>query len=91
MEKLPAGWTVERIRAMGVSDVCLVEQDIGVLEHGVDDLLELEPEVIINCGGLYLVLDRGDGEWHMGQMDGDETIVCWASYGADLERAIRAL
>ncbi len=53
---------------------------------------ELKAEVIINFNGMCLVRAAGESAWWMGQLhDGDKSIVCWGQYGADLERAIRAL
>lgn len=90
--ELPSGWTIQRIRDMGVREVRLLPvEDRDVFEQGVDDYVQLDPTVIIDCGGLYLVHDRGDGMWHMGDVEDDGTIVCWAGYGQDLADAIRAL
>ncbi len=91
VSQLPDGWSLERIREMGVREVRLLSNKCYVVEDRVDDLVELDPACIIDCGGLQLLLDRADGEWHMGSMDDDGAIWCWGSYGADLAEAIRAL
>ncbi len=50
----------------------------------------LDPIVIIDCGGLCLVLDT-DGDWYMGQSDGEQVVRCWASYGPELASALANL
>jgi hypothetical protein len=56
------------------------------------DLEEMEPECIISFSGLCLVRVKGDDGWYMGELDKqDGFIVCWGSYGPDLERAIGSL
>ncbi|MFJ5829459.1 hypothetical protein [Streptomyces sp. NPDC093089] len=47
------------------------------------------PAVILSFHELCLVQD--DDEWFMGQLDGDGSVTCWASYGSDLAEAIRSL
>ncbi|MCX4721590.1 hypothetical protein OG818_38435 [Streptomyces virginiae] len=49
----------------------------------------LHPDVILAFHQLCLV--RDDGEWFMGQLDDDGSVICWASYGSDLAEAIRSL
>ena len=44
---------------------------------------QIDPSVLIECGGLILVLDSAN-DWLMGQQGDDGTVVCWASYGTDL-------
>ncbi len=49
----------------------------------------LRPEVILAFHELCLV--QHDGEWFMGQLDDAGSVICWASYGADLAEAICSL
>ena len=88
---LPDGWTLDRIRRMGVKNPRLMPLDTIVLEDRVDDLVELTPVSIVDCGGLCLVLDADDGKWHMGTAGDDGQILCWVSCGSDLAAAIKAL
>jgi hypothetical protein len=89
---LPEGWTLQRIRDLGVREVRLLDPEGRyVVEDCIDDYVQLDPTVIIDCGGLCLVHDRDDGHWHMGQEDDDGTIVCWGGYGTDLGDAIAGL
>ena len=76
---------------MGIAQPKMVSRSVDVVEHGISDLLELEPMAILDTGGLCLVLDRNDHHWHMGQWDDENTIVCWGAYGTDLEEAINHL
>ena len=90
-DRLPAGWSLERIKDMGIAAPELVTRPVTVMEYGVDDVFELSARVILDLGGLCLVLCDIEEDWHMGQWDDATTIVCWASYGTDLEYAINAL
>ncbi|MFB7338714.1 hypothetical protein ACFCZ6_01480 [Streptomyces hydrogenans] len=56
---------------------------------GQDDYEPLRPNVMLAFHELCLV--RDDGEWFMGQLDDDGSVICWASYGSDLAEAIRSL
>lgn len=88
---LPEGWDLDRVRAVGGlrDEPALLPVATYVVEEGIDDLVELSPKAILDCGGLYLVLDFAG--WHMGHMDADDgSIVCWACYG-DLATALRGL
>ncbi|MEV5828181.1 hypothetical protein AB0L25_21750 [Spirillospora sp. NPDC052242] len=38
-----------------------------------------------------LCLVHADGEWLMGGVGGDGSVLCWASYGDDLYEALRGL
>ena len=92
MAELPEGWTLQRIRDLGVRDVELLSiEGRDVFEDRVTDYVQLDPTVIVDCGGLCLVQDQSDGMWHMGQAENDGTIVCWGAYGEDLADAIAAL
>lgn len=91
VDELPEGWTIDRIKAMGVATASLVSSTTYAVEDGVTDLIELSPTVIVDCGDQYLVHDETDNLWHMGQMDDDGTIWCWGAYGEDLGDAINGL
>jgi hypothetical protein len=68
----------------------LSPERLVVLEgHGSTDYIALQPEIIISFHELCLA--SADGEWFMGSLDADGSVVCWASYGSDLEEAIRGL
>ncbi len=90
--RLPEGWTLERIKDMGIAAPAIVTRPVNVLEDLADGLVELDPMVILDLGGGYCLalIDDSDG-WHMGQWTAADTIVCWGSYGPDLEYAINAL
>ncbi|MCP4963594.1 MAG: hypothetical protein GY925_30535 [Actinomycetia bacterium] len=90
-DRLPGGWTLERVKDMGIAAPALVTRPVTVLEYGVDDVFELVPKVILDLGGMCLVLSDEWGDWHMGQWDDANTIACWGSYETDLEYAIIAL
>jgi hypothetical protein len=56
----------------------------------------LRPEIILywpddRGNGYCLVREIDDEEWCMGVMQADGSVYCWATYGTDLGRAIRAL
>ncbi|MFD5421779.1 hypothetical protein ACFWJT_27560 [Streptomyces sp. NPDC127069] len=90
--ELPAGWTMERVRALSgdPSAVSLSFDRLVVLEvAGQGDYEPLRPDVILAFHDLCLV--RDDGEWFMGQLDDDGSVICWASYGSDVAEAIRGL
>ncbi|MFC6599306.1 hypothetical protein [Kitasatospora paranensis] len=89
---LPDGWTIERVRsASGDSEAALLslERLVVVEESGLADYTPLRPDVVLSFHGLCLV--RADGDWFMGQLDIDGSIICWASCGPDLGEAIRGL
>ncbi|MFJ9939867.1 hypothetical protein [Streptomyces erythrochromogenes] len=89
---LPAGWTIERVRALsGDPSATPIDSDrlVVVEVAGQEGYEPLQPDVILAFHGLCLV--RDDGEWFMGQLDADGSVVCWASYGSDLAEAIRSL
>ncbi|MFD5323282.1 hypothetical protein [Streptomyces sp. NPDC127092] len=56
---------------------------------GHDDYEPLRPDAILAFHELCLV--RDDGEWFMGQLDDNGSVICWASYGSDLTEAIHSL
>ncbi|WP_442818484.1 hypothetical protein [Streptomyces sp. NBC_01237] len=89
---LPAGWTIERVRALsGDESAAQLSFDrlVVVEVAGQGDHEPLRPDVILAFHELCLV--RDDGEWFMGQLDGDGSVICWASHGSDLAEAIRSL
>lgn len=90
-DRLPDGWTLERIKDMGIAAPVIVTRSVTVMECGVDDVFELAPRVVLDRGGICLALNDESGDWHMGQWDDANTIACWGSYGTDLEYAINAL
>ncbi|MFJ2825918.1 hypothetical protein ACIO7M_33150 [Streptomyces toxytricini] len=65
------------------------DRPVVVEATGQDDYEPLQPDVILAFHELCLV--RDGGEWFMGQLDGDGSVICWASYGSDLAEAIRGL
>lgn len=90
--ELPAGWTIERVRALsGDQSATLLSFDrlVVVEVGGQGDYEPLRPDVILAFHKLCLV--RDDGEWFMGRLDQDGSVICWASYGSDLAEAIRSL
>jgi hypothetical protein len=53
---------------------------------------QLSPTTLLRADReLCLVRDASDRLWYMGSRDADGAVVCWGSYGADLDEAIRAL
>ncbi|MFJ6482543.1 MULTISPECIES: hypothetical protein [unclassified Streptomyces] len=89
---LPAGWTIEHVRALsGDPSAAPLSSDrlVAVEVAGRDDHELLQPDVILAFHELCLV--RDGGEWFMGQLDADGSVICWASYGSDLAGAIRSL
>ena len=89
---LPDGWTIERIRALsGVPRAAALSVDrLVVLEEpGKPDYLRLWPDVILVFGELCLA--RAGGDWHLGDIGSDGSIICWSAHGPDLAEAIRAL
>ena len=90
---MPTGWTLARVREVGglANDPRLLDTAGSTATVETNEGIEpLNPLVIIDCGGLCLVLDD-DGDWYMGQPDGQEVIRCWGSYGSELDDALRAL
>ncbi|WEV25418.1 hypothetical protein OYE22_09590 [Streptomyces sp. 71268] len=91
---LPAGWTIERVRALSgdPSAVSLSSDRLVVVEvevAGQNDYEPLRPDVTLAFHELCLA--RVDDEWFMGQLEDDGAVICWASYGSDLAEAIRSL
>jgi hypothetical protein len=91
--RFPEGWTIERVRHVsGDSDAAVLslERRVRVLEaHSKASCVLLQPEIILSFHDLCLVWAGGD--WYLGHLDADGSIGCWASYGPDLEEAIRGL
>jgi len=89
---LPAGWTIERVRhASGDAgaDLLPVDRLVVVERHGAADYEVLQPDLILSFHDLCLA--RACGEWFIGQIDTDGSVICWASCGPDLAEAIRGL
>ncbi|MGK5628208.1 hypothetical protein [Streptomyces sp. URMC 123] len=89
---LPEGWTIERVRAhSGARNATELSLDRLVVIENADrsDYTTLRPDVILQFGGLCLARDEGD--WYMGQLDVDGSVICWGSYGDDLGEAIHGL
>jgi hypothetical protein len=51
----------------------------------------IECSVLIDCGDLVLAFDPVERDWLMGQQADDGTVACWASYGTDLDFALKSL
>jgi hypothetical protein len=94
---LPAGWTIERVRTVSGDDSATVlpTERLVLVEKWTEDQSDYEPvrpeliETILEFHGLCLV--GIEGEWYMGELEPDGSIACWASYGTDLQTAIRSL
>ncbi|MFF2651059.1 hypothetical protein [Streptomyces sp. NPDC058045] len=56
---------------------------------GQDDYEGLRPDVVLGFHELCLV--RDGGEWFMGRLDDDGSVICWGCYGSELAEAIRGL
>ena len=97
-QSLPEGWTLQRVREVAQDpqarfETAAVRVVIETFPHGHTVDVELDPveaSVILCFHDLALVRPVDDDDWYMGQRVGEE-IRCWASYGPDLEAAIRAL
>ncbi|MEV7279863.1 hypothetical protein [Streptomyces sp. NPDC093111] len=90
--RLPDGWTIERIRFVSgdvKADLLSLERLLVVEQHGSADYDDLQPDVIPSFHDRCLA--RADGDWFMGQLDADGSVICWASYGPDLAEAVRGL
>ncbi|MEU8542207.1 hypothetical protein AB0C52_19825 [Streptomyces sp. NPDC048717] len=92
--ELPDGWTIERVRSASgdaTADPLPLERLVVIEEHedGRTDYAVLQPDVIISFHGLCLA--RVDGDWFMGHLEADGSIVCRACYGPDLGEAIEGL
>lgn len=89
--RLPDGWTIERVaEAANDPEARLLDLERSVWLRGTDEPAELEPAVIIRLTDVCLVQVE-DGAWYAGQLDEDGSILCWESYGDDLEAAIDAV
>lgn len=91
MNELPEGWTIERVRAVARGVAELLPVETAAVLDGLGASYTLSPTVIISFSGQCLVREAQDDEWYMGQLGADGKIVCWSSYGTDLEFAIRSL
>ena len=90
---LPVGWTLERVREVGQlrDPPHLLDRSTRVTIDTPNGVQVIDPSVLIDCGGLVLVLDSADSERLMGQQADDGSVMCWSSYGNDLEFALRSL
>ncbi|MFE9107578.1 hypothetical protein [Actinomadura geliboluensis] len=94
---LPAGWTIERVRTVSGDDSAAVSPTKRpvLVEEWTDHQSAHEPVpadrvgTIIQFDGLCLV--SIEGEWYMGALQPNGSVACWASYGADLQEALRSL
>jgi hypothetical protein len=90
--ELPVGWTLERAAQVAGCPVSLVPLDTEVFDEGPDGLRDrVEADLIIGCCDLYLVRETATGDYLMGAGDSDGAVICWASYGPDLEQALLGL
>ncbi|WP_405891111.1 hypothetical protein OG612_04360 [Streptomyces sp. NBC_01527] len=91
-EGLPDGWTIERVRSASQDPQAArlsLERLVVVEEHDLADYTLLHSDVILSFTGICLA--RAGGDWFMGEVDTDGSVICWASYGPDLGEAIRGL
>ncbi len=90
---LPEGWTLERVREVGQlrDEVRLLDPGTSVTVETSDGPEFVDADLMIDCGGLVLVLDPVDGDWLMGEVDDAGVVRCWAGYGSDLGEALRSL
>ncbi|MEU8760171.1 hypothetical protein [Streptomyces sp. NPDC048659] len=89
---LPDGWTIARVRkASGDPEAAPISLDRLVVVEQSDsgDYEVLQPHHILSFHDLCLV--QADGEWFMGRMETEGSVICWASYGSGLGEAIRCL
>jgi len=91
--ELPAGWTSERLRSVsGDSEATALSADrLVTVERPGQIAAGIDPRFVLAFHDLALVQDRDDSDWYMGAIHADGTVSCWASYGEDLETAIRSL
>lgn len=91
--ELPAGWTVERLRAVSGDRTAVPispDRPVQIAEGTLGgELTALRPDLVLAFGVLCLV--REDGEWYMGSLNDDGSVICWAGYGDNLEEALRGL
>ncbi|GGV42238.1 hypothetical protein GCM10010182_78670 [Actinomadura cremea] len=94
---LPPGWTIERVREVSgcARAAVLAAEDVAAL-----DVREVEgrADVPVGTGTIELVMTFDElclvnvqGEWLMGSVNEDGSMLCWASYGDDLHEALRGL
>ncbi len=91
---LSDGWDIVRATSIEPSAEMLDPKRHSVFTEvgSRRDLEQLEADCILSFSGHCLVKVAPDGDWYMGNLDTtDGSIVCWGSYGHDLERAIRSL
>jgi hypothetical protein len=92
--RLPDGWTIERVaEAANDPDAHLLDLERSVWYRGAGETaepVELEPVVIVGLTDVCLVQVEA-GTWYAGRLDADGSILCWESYGDDLQAAIDAV
>jgi hypothetical protein len=92
--RLPDGWTIERVaEAANDPDAQLLDLERSVWYRGAGEAaepVELEPAVIVGLTDVCLVQVEA-GAWYAGRLDADGSILCWESYGDDLQAAIDAV
>lgn len=94
---LPSGWTIERVRAVSgcaraevLDAAALAALDVREVDGRAE--VPVAPhaiELVMTFDELCLV--RAGGEWLMGGVNDDGSVLCWASYGDDLHEALRGL
>lgn len=89
---LPTGWTLSDVRHRSRDNSALLldpSVPVFLAPFGPDQSVPLTVDLILEFSDLYLARCVDDGEWYMGQRAAPEgPILCWSSYGADLETAI---
>lgn len=86
----PDGWTLQRIREVsGDHRAEVLDPDRTVAYYDAADEV-LHPTLVLGFGELCIVKVLGDDDWHMGSLNDDGSVICWAVYG-DLYEALRGL
>jgi hypothetical protein len=90
--RLPEGWTIEQVaEAANDPEARLLDLERSVWLRGTEEPVELEPSVIVGFAGGVCLVQVEDGTWYAGRLDEDGSILCWESFGDDLEAAIDAV
>jgi hypothetical protein len=91
--ELPVGWTIERLRSVsGDPEATVLSRDRQVtVERPGQTAANIDPVFVLVFHDLALVQARDDGDWYMGMLHTDGAVSCWASYGQNLDEAIRGL
>jgi hypothetical protein len=93
---LPDGWDLTRLRSIEPAARLLPADGRHVVVPNPigsqTEYRELRAAVVIDVSGQCLVREAGEDAWWMDGLDpSDGTIVCWGSYGDDLDQAMQAL